>query len=133
MSLLDRSRIETLAAVAGGDSRAAHSMPGWYYNDPAMFEQEKSSLFADGWVCAGHASEIASPGQYMAVKIGDEPVVVVRDRKGDVRAYSNVCRHRGMALVEGKGKAAVLTCPYHAWSYDLDGALRKAPLSLIHI
>ena len=102
-------------------------MPGWYYNDPAMFEQEKSSLFVDGWVCAGHASEIASPGQYMAVKIGDEPVVVVRDRKGDVRAYSNVCRHRGMALVEGKGKAAVLTCPYHAWSYDLDGALRKAP------
>ena len=59
MSLLDRSRIETLAAVAGDDSRAAHSMPGWYYNDPAMFEQEKSSLFADGWVCAGHASEIA--------------------------------------------------------------------------
>ncbi|MEC9141303.1 MAG: Rieske 2Fe-2S domain-containing protein, partial [Pseudomonadota bacterium] len=109
MSLLDRSRIETLAAVAGDDSRAAHSMPGWYYNDPTMFEQEKSSLFADGWVCAGHASEIASPGQYMAVKIGDEPVVVVRDRKGDVRAYSNVCRHRGMALVEGKGKAAVLT------------------------
>ena len=81
MSLLDRSRIETLAAVAGDDSRAAHSMPGWYYNDPAMFEQEKSSLFADGWVCAGHASEIASPGQYMAVKIGDEPVVVVRDRR----------------------------------------------------
>ena len=63
----------------------------------------------------------------MAVRIGDEPVGVVRDRKGDVRAYSNVCRHRGMALVEGTGKAAVLTCPYHAWSYDLDGALRKAP------
>ena len=61
----------------------------------------------------------------MAVKIGDEPVVVVRDRKGDVHAYSNVCRHRGMALVEGK--RAVLTCPYHAWSYDLDGAPRKAP------
>ena len=128
MSPLDRSRIETLAAIAGDDLRAAHSMPGWYYNDPAIFEQEKSSLFADGWACAGHASEIASPGQYMAVKIGDEPVVVVRDRQGDVRAYSNVCRHRGMALVTGKGKAAVLTRPYHAWSYDLTARCARRPI-----
>ena len=125
--VLDSQQNKLLTAVASDETRSAHSMPGWYYNDNALFEREKSELFASGWVCAGHVSEIAKPGQYMAVTIGNEPVVVLRDREDHVRAYSNVCRHRGMALVEGKGKAAVLTCPYHAWSYGLDGRLRKAP------
>ena len=125
--VLEARQHDLLTAIAGDVQRSAHSMPGWYYSDPALFEREKSEVFANGWACAGHVSEIARPGQYMAVTIGNEPVVVLRDRGNLVRAYSNVCRHRGMALVEGKGKAAVLTCPYHAWSYDLDGNLRKAP------
>lgn len=124
---LETSKADLLAAIAGGQDSAAHSMPGWYYRDAGLFEREKSDIFANGWVCTGHASEVSRPGRYMAMTIGDEPVVVLRDRTDRLRAFSNVCRHRGMALVEGKGKAAVLTCPYHAWSYDLDGRLRKAP------
>ena len=124
---LETSQADLLAAIADGKSGIAHSMPGWYYRDAALFEREKSEIFSKGWVCAGHASEVSRPGHYMALTIGDEPVVILRDRNDRLRAFSNVCRHRGMALVEGKGKAAVLTCPYHAWSYDLDGRLRKAP------
>ena len=124
---LDQDQFTLLKAVAGDLSRAPHSMPGWYYADPNLFELEKTKVFAEGWVCAGHASEITKTGQYMTVTIGNENVVVLRDREKNIRAYSNVCRHRGMALVEGKGKASVLTCPYHAWSYHLDGQLNKAP------
>ena len=124
---LDQDQFALLKDVAGDASRSPHSMPGWYYADPNLFELEKTKVFAEGWVCAGHASEITNTGQYMTVTIGNENVVVLRDREKNIRAYSNVCRHRGMALVEGKGKASVLTCPYHAWSYHLDGQLNKAP------
>ena len=121
-------RLALFSAIADDPARAPHSMPGWYYNDADLFEQEKTDLFYAGWVCAGHASELASRGSFMTVTIGDEPVVILRDREDRVRAYSNICRHRGMTLVSGKGRAAVLTCPYHAWSYHLDGSLNKAPL-----
>lgn len=124
---LDHEQLALLSAVAEEKDRQPHSMPGWYYADPALFEVEKNKVFAEGWVCTGHQSEIEKPGAYMTVTIGNENVVVLRDREGAVRAYSNVCRHRGMTLVEGKGRANVLTCPYHAWSYHLDGQLNKAP------
>ena len=106
---LDQDQHALLASVAGDDARAPHSMPGWYYADPSLFDLEKTKVFAEGWVCAGHASEITKPGEYMTVTIGNEPVVLLRDRQKNIRAYSNVCRHRGMTLVEGKGKASVLT------------------------
>ena len=97
-------RLALLSAIAGDTSRAPHSMPGWYYNDPDMFQQEKAALFYAEWVCAGHnSSELASKGSYLTVTIGDEPVLVLRDREGRVRAYSNICRHRGMTLMTGKG------------------------------
>lgn len=124
---LDQDKIAYLNNIADDTKAAPHSMPGWYYADPDLFEREKVEIFAAGWVCAGHQSEIPKAGMYFTVMIGNEPIVVLRDRKGNIRAYSNVCRHRGMRLVEGTGKASVLTCPYHAWSYHLDGALNKAP------
>ena len=92
-----------------------------------FFEAEKKRVFAAGWVAVGHASEIAKPGMYMTVTIGDEPVIIMRNRDGSIRASSNICRHRGMRLLEGRGRVNVITCPYHAWSYDLDGSLSKAP------
>ena len=124
---LDQEQRDLLYSVASDDHRSPHSMPGWYYSDDQVFELEKTKVFAEGWVCVGHQSEIAKSGQYMTATIGDEAVVILRDRQGQMRAYSNVCRHRGMTLVEGKGKVSLLTCPYHAWSYHLDGQLNKAP------
>ncbi|XDZ66392.1 aromatic ring-hydroxylating dioxygenase subunit alpha [Alphaproteobacteria bacterium LSUCC0684] len=124
---LDAEKTSLLQSIARDTSRAPHSMPGWYYADPDFFALEKQTVFRTGWVAAGHQSEITKPGEYFTLVIGDEPVVVLRDKDGKLRAFSNVCRHRGMQLVEGKGRAPVLTCPYHAWSYALDGSLNKAP------
>ncbi|MCE2517909.1 MAG: aromatic ring-hydroxylating dioxygenase subunit alpha [Alphaproteobacteria bacterium] len=124
---LDHDQSTLLNAVASEDGRSPHSMPGWYYSDPSLFEIEKKHVLSAGWMCSGHSSEIPKPGMYYTVTLADEAVVVLRDRDGKLRAYSNVCRHRGMKLVEGAGKAMVLTCPYHAWSYHLDGTLNKAP------
>ena len=78
---LDQNQFALLKDVAGDASRAPHSMPGWYYADPKLFELEKTKVFAEGWVCAGHASEITKTGQYMTVTIGNENVVVLRDRE----------------------------------------------------
>ncbi len=124
---LDLEKISLLNDIAGDDTRTPHSMPGWYYGDAAVYEVEKTEIFSAGWVCVGHHTEILKAGMYITAMVGDEPVVVLRDRDHVVRAYSNVCRHRGMRLVEGAGKASVLTCPYHAWSYHLNGTLNKAP------
>lgn len=124
---LDAEQRSLFTDIADEDGRHPHSMPGWYYADPALFEAEKKRVFAAGWVAVGHASEIAKPGMYMTVTIGDEPVIIMRDRDGSIRANSNICRHRGMRLLEGRGRVNVITCPYHAWAYDLDGSLSKAP------
>jgi len=124
---LDSEKASLLLSIAQDKDRAPHSMPGWYYADAAFFAREKETVFRQGWIAAGHQSEIPKPGQYFTVTIGDEPVVILRDQDGKLRAFSNVCRHRGMKLVEDKGRASLLTCPYHAWSYGLDGTLHKAP------
>lgn len=123
---LDHDHLNYLKSITD-EGRMPHTMPGWYYADPALFEIEKKQVLESGWMCAGHISELEKPGMFFTVTIGHEPVVVLKDRQGSLRAYSNVCRHRGMQLVSGSGKASVLTCPYHAWSYHLDGRLNKAP------
>ena len=124
---LGTEQTELLDAIVTDTSRSAHSMPGWYYTDPTLFEIEKKTVFSNGWVAVGHASEVTRPGDYMTVTIGDEPVIILRDRAGEIRACSNICRHRGMQLLQGKGRTSVITCPYHAWAYDLNGDLAKAP------
>lgn len=125
--VFEQDRIDLLDSISADKDRAPHSMPGWYYADPSLFEREKKAVFESGWVTVGHASEISKPGMYMTVMIGDEPVIILRDRDDTIRACSNICRHRGMRLLEGRGRISVITCPYHAWAYGLDGELNKAP------
>ena len=85
-------------------------------------------VFERGWTLVGHASEFAETGSYVATNIGREPVVVMRGSDGVLRALSNVCRHRGSTIVGGAGTARkVMRCPYHAWTYRLDGSLAAAP------
>ncbi|MGC6484625.1 MAG: aromatic ring-hydroxylating oxygenase subunit alpha [Candidatus Puniceispirillales bacterium] len=124
---LDAEKKHLLDTIVVDEARQPHTMPGWYYADQGVFECEKSSVFAEGWVAVGHGSEISKPGMYMTATIGDEPVIILRDRDNSIRACSNICRHRGMRLLEGKGRTTTITCPYHAWSYGLDGSLAKAP------
>lgn len=99
-----------------------------YYTDPAVFTQDRDTIFYRTWQCVCHVSEVAKPGDFMTHSIVDEDVFVIRGRDDTLHAYYNICRHRGHPLVEGKGNAGrFLVCPYHAWAYELGGTLRNAP------
>ncbi|MDJ0950585.1 MAG: aromatic ring-hydroxylating dioxygenase subunit alpha [Alphaproteobacteria bacterium] len=105
----------------------ARALAGRYYTSPEVFARARDRLFHRSWQFACHASQIPAPGDYFAFSILDQDLVVVRDRDGAARCFYNVCQHRGHVLVEGTGRTRLLVCPYHAWSYELDGALRNAP------
>jgi phenylpropionate dioxygenase-like ring-hydroxylating dioxygenase large terminal subunit len=92
-----------------------------------VLARERELLFAHAWQYAGHVGQLAEPGSYFTLRVGDVPLVVVRDRKGELRAFVNVCRHRGAEVVLGEGRCTTLQCHYHAWTYGLDGELRAAP------
>ena len=86
-------------------------------------------MFARSWQYAGRADEVTEPGSFLATDAGGVPILVTRDNAGELRAFVNVCRHRGSVLTEGSGRRATIQCHYHAWTYDLDGTLRTAPRS----
>lgn len=98
------------------------------YTDPAIFETEMDKIFASTWVWVAHTSEVPEAGSYKNTYIGRQPVIVVRNRKQKVHVLLNRCRHRAATVCEGKkGKTNSFVCPYHGWSYSLDGALRGVP------
>ena len=88
---------------------------------------EIADVFAKDWVAIGRASALKSPGDYIAYELAGQPIFVIRDGEGKLRALSNVCRHRMSTLLEGTGNRKAITCPYHGWTYNLDGSLRGAP------
>jgi choline monooxygenase len=104
----------------------ARTLPGPWYSDAAHHEIELDVVFARQWVNVGSADDVAAPGSYLASTAGRLPVLVVRDDAGTLRAFLNVCRHRGAPLANGCGHARALSCPYHAWVYRLDGSLSRA-------
>lgn len=103
-------------------------MPPAYYTSPEFLELEKDHVFRKEWVCLGHVGEIPEPGDYYTTDLIEEPLLVTRTRDNRVRVLSNVCRHRGNILAEGKGNRKKFTCSYHAWTYDAEGRLLSAPL-----
>ena len=105
----------------------ADSIPTAWYLDPAVLQVEREHVFRPYWHYVGSAEAVREPGSYQAVRLGDLPVVVTRDTDGALHALANVCRHRGALVAEGCGRRKTLQCVYHGWTYDLDGALRKAP------
>jgi choline monooxygenase len=105
------------------------TLPARFYTDPAIYESEKSAIFYRSWWCAGHKSQIPNPGSFLTTQIHEQDIVVVRDAQGTVRAFYNVCQHRGHELVKGCGEPRLFTRPYHAWTYNLDGTLRTARLT----
>jgi len=115
-----------LDAVAAGLG-AGHSLPARWYADPEQHARERELVFRRSWQYAGRAEQVAEPGSYLCAEAGPVPLAVVRDRAGTLRALVNVCRHRGHPVLAGAGRCSTLQCPYHAWTYDLGGALRKIP------
>ena len=105
----------------------AHAMPKSVYTSPDFARAEQEHIFAKDWLCAGRVESLANPGDYMTMTIAGEPVIILRDREGVLRGMSNVCRHRMSTLLEGRGTVRSIVCPYHAWTYNLDGSLRGAP------
>ncbi len=105
----------------------ARAMPPEVYTTDEFHDAELEHIFGKEWFCVGRASSLAEPGEYITCDLAGEPVVVLRDRDGALRAMSNVCRHRMSTLLEGRGKVRSIVCPYHAWTYNLDGSLRGAP------
>ncbi|RXE47555.1 aromatic ring-hydroxylating oxygenase subunit alpha [Chromohalobacter israelensis] len=101
-----------------------HSLPQPFYNDPRVFALEMREIFEHEWLFVGMTCEIPAKGNYLTVQIGDNPIIVVRGDQGTIHAFHNVCRHRGSRLcTQAKGKVAKLVCPYHQWTYELDGRL----------
>ena len=112
------------------DNRAALSasgLPAAHYTDPAHFELEKRRIFYRSWICVGHESMARAPGAWFVARVADQEVLVVRNEEGRLNAFHNACRHRGHVLASGSGECRRLVCPYHAWTYDLDGRLLRAP------
>lgn len=111
------------------EARPGYSLPQGYYTDPAVFELDLEHMLLRHWFCAGHTSSLGRSGDFFLVDLGRESVIVSRAQDGAIHALANVCRHRGSRVcVERSGNAAGggFTCPYHAWSYGLDGRLRAA-------
>ncbi len=105
----------------------ARAMPKSVYTSPEFAALEQRQIFAAEWLCVGRADALPNPGDYLATDIAGEPIIILRDNDHQIRALSNVCRHRMSTILEGRGHTRTLTCPYHAWSYNLDGTLRGAP------
>ncbi|WP_406864580.1 aromatic ring-hydroxylating dioxygenase subunit alpha [Streptomyces sp. HUAS MG47] len=105
------------------------TLPGLSYTDPEVFRREQERIFEALWCCAVRSAELDRPGAFRTVQIGRESVIVTRNRSGELRAFLNSCRHRGARLcTEEAGQLRrSLQCPYHAWTYDLDGRLVAAP------
>lgn len=105
------------------------TLPGRYYTDPALFAREQRNIFERMWFCAVRSSDLPRPGAFRTVRVGAESILVTRARDGSARAFFNVCRHRGATVCaeeSGEVKRA-FQCPYHAWTYGLDGKLIAAP------
>ena len=107
--------------------RGARLLPGQAYHDEDIFAWEQEEIFFRDWLAVGRAEEVPEPGSFLVRDVLGESVLLVRGRDDEVRAFYNVCRHRGTAVEEREcGKAVRFQCPYHAWIYDLDGSLVRA-------
>ncbi len=107
------------------NSPIVRSLDARYYTDPGVFETEKAGVLAETWQFAGHAASLAEPGDYFAFEIAGQGLFCVLGEDHEVRTFYNVCQHRAHELVAGRGNARRIVCPYHSWTYTLDGQLRS--------
>ena len=104
----------------------ACTLPPSLYTSEEFFAFEKDAIFGHEWLCVGRTAQVPEPGDYVALTLVDEPLVMVRGKDGQVRVLSSVCQHRGMTVAEGAGHCGTFKCPYHHWIYGLDGRLLGA-------
>jgi phenylpropionate dioxygenase-like ring-hydroxylating dioxygenase large terminal subunit len=109
------------------DIESAETLPPACYTDAGFYEFEKEALFTREWLCVGRVDWVKEAGDYFTTQIAGEPMVIARNRQGEIRAMSSVCQHRAMLVAEGKGNTRGFVCPYHHWVYSLNGDLVNAP------
>jgi phenylpropionate dioxygenase-like ring-hydroxylating dioxygenase large terminal subunit len=109
------------------DVAHALTMPPEIYTSEEFLDFERRTIFSHEWLCVGRASRIPNVGDYFTTTVNNEPIIVARAKDGTVRAFSSICQHRGMQVVDDEGNCTKFTCPYHLWSYDLTGRLLGAP------
>ncbi len=119
--------LSALRANANVAFDEAQSLPPAVYHDQGILDLEVDQLFRRDWICIGRLAEMQAPGDYLCRDIIDTPVFAIRQRDSGVRAFANVCVHRSARLLDGCGHATRISCPYHSWTYDLDGRLIGAP------
>ncbi len=125
--MIDERLDAAIRATAGAFETAA-TPPGRLFWDPELYERDLDAIFGRMWLCVGHQSRLQTPGDFFAVDLGRESIIVVAGEDGAPRAFVNVCRHRGTRVVaDASGNCRGFLCPYHAWHYGLDGRLRAAP------
>ncbi len=119
--------LQDLRSNVAAPFERAHAMPKSVYTSARFAALEQAHIFGKAWICAGRAEALKDPGDYMTLEISGEPVIILRGKDGALRGLSNVCRHRMSTLLAGRGHVRAIVCPYHAWTYNLDGSLRGAP------
>src|SRR5438270_8985471 len=125
---MHRQATRTLRKSANNTTSGGKSLPQEYFVSPEIFADEQKEIFEKQWLLVGHQSQIPKPGDYFLAQIAHESLIVVRDQTSAIRGFYNVCRHRGTRLKEDAcGHASAIQCPYHAWTYGLDGRLIGAP------
>ncbi|MFT4253724.1 MAG: SRPBCC family protein [Caulobacter sp.] len=126
MTLFSDAFFDGLSSSAS-DVGSAETLPPACYTDAAFYEFEKAALFDREWLCVGRVDQVKEPGDFFTTEIVGEPILVTRNRAGEIKAMSSVCQHRAMLVAEGKGNARGFVCPYHHWVYSLNGDLVNAP------
>jgi Rieske 2Fe-2S family protein len=117
-----RPSLATLAMI--GARKPGYGLPGLFYTAPEIYEMDLALIFEREWIFVGATCEVPKPGTFMTVTVGRSPILILRDRQGVLRAFYNSCRHRGFKLCEAEtGQVPALVCPYHRWTYRLDGTL----------
>ncbi len=119
--------LQQITGLAASPLEQATTMPPDVYRSAALYGLEQKRIFAQAWLCPGLAADIPNAGDYITYSIGDQPVFSVRGEDGQIRSFANVCLHRMMRLLDGRGNRRRIVCPYHAWTYEISGRLFGAP------
>ena len=122
-----KDAVEELRQNVSVPFERARAMPPSVYTSEDFLAHELRDIFAQDWFCVGRATALSKPGDYVTVELAGQAIIVLRNKEDQLRAMSNVCRHRMSTLLEGRGNKSSIVCPYHAWTYNLDGSLRGAP------
>ena len=125
--IAETARLEAIRIGWDSNPARSFSLHKRAYVEPDWLALERDAVFSRSWQWVCHVEKLEEPGRYVTAEIAGRPIMVLRDKAGELRAFYNVCKHRAHELVSGEGRRAVITCPYHAWTYDLSGRLVRAP------